>query len=795
MLSSTINPELAYDADRIMRLKHAVQTEPLAICTERAHLWTQYFKKFKPQRKPASIQIAEALKQVLKKKTIHIHPDEWIVGNYTSKRVGGSIYPELHGITALEDLFKFSHRQTNPLKISPLESLKLLKIIPFWSTRFLLAKAYKNPLKTARLISEQLQAHYYLINESAGISHIAPNYEKLLKMGTDGYLAEVNTYQKKVKKRSPAWNFYEGVKIIAEGLAQFGERYADESLNLAKKEQNPQRKQELERIAHVCKTVPRKRATSFHEALQSLFFAQIAINLESLDNSVCPGRMDQYLFPYYAEDLQTGRITRAKAKELVAAFSIKMSEIIPVFSERITKVHGGMFNGQVVVVGGLKPDGTDGVNELTYIFLEVMDELRMRQPNYHARIHADSPSKYVKHLNTILSNGGNSPALYNDDQIVPTLIQNGYTAEDARNYTGIGCVEPVSQGKSFASTDAALVNVPIILELALNEGKPFGKQIRSGAKTQPVSKMKSMEDVKLAFETQLQYQFQKLHKDLNAIEIANKTLHPTPLSSMLLDGCIESGKCSTAGGAQYNFSGVQCVAPTNTGDALYAIEKAVFVDQQLSLTQLVSHLKNNFSETHWLTYFRNLDKFGNDQAEVDQWTLYVINTFHQRITRYENTRGGKYTMGIYSVTCHQHFGEITGTLPDGRRKGEAFAAGLSPSNGMDQKGPTALLNSVNRIDFSKTANGVNFNVKFDSHTLRGQGGPSILGSLIKTYFRRGGMQMQVNVLDPQVLIDARDNPDLYPYLLVRVSGYSAYFNDLTPAMKEELIRRSNLKVA
>ncbi|MBA4366104.1 MAG: formate acetyltransferase, partial [Desulfobacterium sp.] len=341
--------------------------------------------------------------------------------------------------------------------------------------------------------------------------------------------------------------------------------------------------------------------------------------------------------------------------------------------------------------------------------------------------------------------------------------------------------------------DAALVNVPLILELALNQGKRFGSRFRSGAKSMPVKKMKSMDDVKTAFEVQLADQLSRLMKDLQAIEIANRKYHPTPLSSCLLDGCLESGICSTAGGARYNFSGIQCVAPADTGDSLYAIEKSVFMDKKITLPALVEQLIQNLPDKQLRAYLRGIEKFGNDHSDADKWTVYVIDKFTDELNRYQNTRGGRYVTGLYSVTLHEYYGRITGALPNGRKMGESFASGISPSNGMDRLGPTALINSINRIDFTKTANGINFNLKFDSQTLRGSTGKLALKNLLSTYFRKGGMQAQVNVLDPAILLAAKENPDLYPNLLVRVSGYSAYFNDLSPKMKDEIIQRSCLK--
>ncbi len=778
--------------DRVTRLKAAVQESAPGICTERALIWTRYHRHPANRRKPAAIQMAEALQRVLTQKSIAIYPDELIVGNFTAKRVGGSLYPELHGLPMLEDLFKFPTRKTNPLQITRREQWDLLKIIPFWSRRWLGYRTYPTLGRRLRFILHQLRGEYYLINESGGIAHLAPDYARLINDGTDVIAAEARRRQAEAEPGSERAHFYAAVRIIAESLARFGERYARRAETMAARESDSVRRAELKAIAAVCRRVPRQPAASFHEALQAVFLAQIALNLESLDNAICPGRMDQYLFPFYARDLEAGILTPARARELVAAFCIKMAEIVPVFSERLTRIHGGMFNGQVVTVGGVDADGRDAVNDLSHLFLDVMDALRMRQPNFHARLHDGSPKTYRDRINAILAAGSNSPALYNDEIIVETMCRQGYRLEDARDYTGVGCVEPVSQGRSFASTDAALVNVPILLELALNEGRRFGTRCRTGVPTPPVSAMRAMADVRRAFEAQLEFQLTRLVDDLHAVERANRLYHPTPLTSMLLDGCLENGACSTAGGARYNFSGIQCVGPADAGDALFAIEQAVFRDRKISLTALFGQLRDDWPDPEMRSYFLRLPKFGNDDPAVDGWTRYVVERFNHILARFRNTRGGAYTTGLYSVTAHQYFGELTGALPHGRQQGQAFASGIAPVNGMDRQGPTALINSVNRLDFTQTANGINFNIKLDPFTLRGKTGRAGLNGLVQTYFRRGGMQMQVNVLDPEMLIEARDHPERHPHLLVRVSGYSAYFNDLTPAMQEEIIQRSCL---
>lgn len=781
---------MRHHSKRIDALKEAVQGAMPGVCTERAMIWTRYFKAGENRKKPPTIQIAGALTEVLKNKSIRIYPDELIVGNYASKRVGGAIYPELHGVPVIAEAHRFAKRKTNPLELSSKELRQLLSIVPFWLPRFLAMKLETGFVRKLALIADQLTAKFYLINELGGVAHIAPDYAKLIAVGTEGIASEAAGYQKNTPPGSETWCFYEGVKIIAEGLARFGERYADLAGEMASEEEEPERKAELETIARVCRRVPRRGAETFHEALQSLFFTQIAVNLESLDNGICPGRIDQYLYPYYKANLEDPSFSPWKAKELLAAFSIKMAEIIPVFSKPMMRFHGGMFNGQVVTVGGVDESGNDASNELSDLLLEIMDELRMRQPNFHARVHRFSPEAYRQKINRVLASGSGSPALYNDEVIIEALCRNGYREADARNYTAVGCVEPVCQGKSFSSTDAALFNLPIMLELALNEGRRFGSFFRSGRKTKPANRMRSMEDVREAFEGQLSFFVERLIGDLHLVEKANHKEHPTPLSSALLEGCLKSGRCSTGGGAVYNFSGIQCVGPADTGDALHAIDRAVFQERKLSLPRLVELLRKDIPDEKWLLYFKGLEKFGNDEPEADEWTRYVIDAFDSALSGYASTRGGRYATGLYSVTAHQYFGKITGALPHGRRRGEPFASGIAPVNGMDRKGPTALLNSVNSIDFTRIANGVNLNLQFDRALLKGEKGASLLDALLKTYFERGGMQVQVNTFDPRILVEARDNPLKYPHLLVRVSGYSAYFNDLAPAMKDEIIGRT-----
>lgn len=780
---------------RLDRLKEKVLNYPPSICAERAILVTEFFKKKENRKRPMVIQKAMALAYILDRKTVRIYEDELIVGTTTSKRVAGPIFPELHGLPVMEDLFNFSDRNVNPLKIHKHEKTKLLtEVVPFWLTRFLGYKAM-NGMDLIRFVTDQLNPKFYLINETGGIGHLIPDHERVLERGLEGIKEDIRSKLNKTGLDEAARNQYEAMIISCDGIINYAEKVAEKAEEMMGNEADPHRRSELETIVSNLRHAPRYPAETFHQAVQAVWLVHTAVFIEGLDNGISFGRVDQYLHSFYKRDLINGTITRDQAKEILGCLGIKSSEIIPVFSSKIGECHGGFLSGQAITLAGTDKDGKDLTNDLTYMMLELMDEVRLRQPNYHARIHDGSPKPYIDKIMSNLVKGVNSPALYNDRVIINSLKKCGYSDDDANEYATLGCVELLSAGKTFGSTDAALVNIPICLEMALNEGKLFRDRSRKGAPTKAIATFKNIEEVKEAFQTQLQFVIDRLVKVLEPIELANRDFHPTPLTSVLTQGCIESGKDVTAGGAIYNFSGVQGVGVTDVGDSLYAIDQLVFQRKKYTLQELVKALKSNFKEDAKLkSELLNLPKFGNDSSEVDAFSRWVSDTYFDTFNGKMNTRGGKFVAGYYSTTTHYSFGKQTGALPNGRAQGQPFSSGIAPMNGADVLGPTAMFNSVTALDFERAHNGVNVNAKFDTATLKGEHGKMILESLLLTYFKQGGMQVQLNVLDTEMLKDAKLHPEKYPNLLVRVSGYSAYFNDLSPAMKDEIIQRSCLNV-
>jgi formate C-acetyltransferase len=776
--------------ERVLALDAAIRAAAPALCAERALLVTRYFKGLKGER-PMAVQKAEALSAVLRGKVVRIWPGELLVGCFTSHRVGGGLYPELHGVAVLEDLLRMDSRAVNPLTIDPGDRRRLLiEVLPYWAPRMLAVRG-RPLLESIRFVADQLAPTFHLVNESGGVAHLVPDYARLVAQGTDGLRREAAERQAVFGEGTPEADFLGAVRIACDGLDAFADRYRAEAERQAAIQQEPASAAELGRMAQVCARVPRQGARSFHEALQSILFAQIALNLESLDNAISPGRLDQILWGFFEADLAAGRITPGGALELLACFALKLCEIVPAFSRRLTRFHGGLFNGQVVVVGGLDRSGHDATNDLSYLCLELMDRLRTRQPNWHARLSPASPATYRRRIAAALAAGAVSPALYNDQVIVPLVRQRAASDEDARDYATVGCVEPVVAGKSFWSTDAALFNLPLCLELALNRGRRFGGWRRLGAATGPAERCGSVAEVVALLRAQLEHAVGRLLTDLHRVEAQNARWHPTPLTSALLDGCLASGRDASSGGATYNGSGVQGVGLIEVGDALAALDQVVFRRGQASMAEVVDACRRDFRGREALrARLRAAPKYGNDDPAADGHVAEVMRLFAGALSRGRSARGGGYVAGFYSVTAHQAFGEEVGALPSGRRAKAPFSSGLSPGSGADRKGPTAALLSQAHLPLSEAKNGVNFNLQLAPWAVQGEAGATWLQALVDGGFAAGCMQLQVNVLDPKILVEARDHPGRYPGLLVRVSGYSAYFDDLAPSVKQEIIERT-----
>lgn len=773
--------------DRIETVRKDLIGTPVHLCPERAYLITEFFREHDDREEPMAVRKAKALRYLLANKEVIIFGGERIVGNAGKNRKVCLMQPELASAFMAQEILWMDRRKTNPFVISWRDRLKLATgVLPYWLLRSMPSRMFPSPVRMAKYIKHQLKPTYYLINEAGGIGHFLPDYKKMLELGTRGYRKTLEGGNEPI---------HEAARIVCEGLEIWAVRFAKKAAEMARRERDPQRKAELEEISAVCGKVPREPAETFQEALQSLWFTHLAVMLESLNSAVSFGRIDQYLYPYYQKDIDEGRITRDDAIELLLQFSAKATEHVLLLSQAISEYHGGYLVVQAAIIGGTDPEGNDTVNPLTYVMLDVMERHRMRDPNYQARVHGGSPPEYLSRALDVARQGCGSPALFNDEAVVPSLVAHGIPLEDARDYGIVGCVEPSIPGKSFLSTDAGLFNLPICLELALNRGHRLNGRLRVGAATPDPLAFGGMDDVIEAFREQLNYQVDRMIDDFRIVEKGNMEYHPTPLSSLLVEGCMESGSDLTEGGAIYNSSGIQGVGVADVADSLAALHTLVFDEKKLSMRELIEALRADFEGYEAVrTALARAPKYGNDLNLPDRYADLVVMMWHDSLARHRSLRDGAYVPGYYSVTCHVAFGGLTGALPSGRKAGEPFASGVGAACGADRCGPTALLNSVSSLDSSLMANGNALNLRFDPVDIEGDKGLGILVGLTKGFFERGGMEIQLNVLDPEMLQDARANPGKYPELVVRVAGYCAYFDDLPDSAKAEIVNRTRLKV-
>lgn len=749
----------------VVALRAAHDASVPGLGAERAIHYTDFYKT--SHEPSAALKKARALADHLARRTIEIADGEMFAGHHTEHRIGAICYAELAGVVMLEDIFRFETRATNPLHVDPASRRELLlSVIPYWLPRNLAAKAF--PLsKVVRNVREQLRADQFIIPETGGIAHFVPDYPEVLAQGTDGLRARIEVRLEDGSLTAGQGNQLKANLIALDGLDAFADRYRA----LAEQQGRGD-------LADVLKQVPRRPAQTLRQALQMLWLFQMVIQIESLDQGVSLGRMDQYLYPLYRKEVADGTFDADAFRDLFCGFCLKLSEVIPLFSDRLTEMFAGLPIGQAITLGGLDAKGEDASNELTFLLLDVIDQFKTRQPNWHARISAKSDPVYSTRVFEVIGRGGGSPAVFNDDVIMPTLGKRFDAPDRLWDYATIGCVELGIAGASCTSSDAALFNYARILETVLGRDRTLGS-------------IGSMGDLMAALETELRAQVVYLKENLDAIETSSRVHHPVPLSSVSVEGCIEQARDFTDGGARFNASGIQAVGLADLANSLAAIETLVFERKEVGLLDLAKACRTDFADNPVLkAKMIGADKFGNDKARVDHIANQLMALFDRVISENVNTRGGRWMAGIYSMTCHRSMGRKMGALPSGRLAGAPLADGIAPVDGSDCLGPTASLNSVAQLNANNFPNGINLNLKFDANTVKGKAGAALLQGLVKGYFRQGGMQVQINVLDPAVLLAARKNPDAHRNLLVRISGYSAYFVDLSPEMQDEIIART-----
>jgi formate C-acetyltransferase len=778
---------------RVERLRGRIIDAPRELCIERARYLTQSMAK-NWDLHPLT-RMSMALAHILDNMSVVIRDDELIVGCRTSKLSGAPLFPENKSKWIEGDLETIEQRVLQQVLITEEQQRELRQdILPFWRGRTVEDRL--EDLLPADVASDMDKYVFTMVLEiTYGIGHFTMNHPRVLKLGLSGIIAEA---QERYNALTPEERlgdkglFYDAVIRSLRATVRFANRYADLAASLAEDETDPDRAEELRTIARVCRRVPEHPAETFHEAVQCVYFIHLVAQIESGGNSISLGRIDQILYPYYVADRQAGRIIPEQARELLSLLFIKTNEIWNILEEAYIPGGEGVEGKttQNVTVGGVGADGEDATNELSYIGLDAYADVRTVQPNFGVRLGPNAPEDFFRRAVAYAID--EVPLhLFNDEVVIESLQGAGHTLEDARNYGVVGCLEPNAQGKSFGSTFAVQFSGVKCVEFALSNGidNIFGYQ--SGIESGDPARFTSFVDVWNAYGAQVSYFIRQMARGMAALDQAIAELVPSPFASAMIDGPMDKALDLTRGGAVYNSTGVQLIGFSNVVDSLYAVSKAVFEDGVMSLGELASCLAEDWDGAEdWRSHFLyKIPKYGNDD-EVDAMAAKVLDHFCDELLKHRNYRGGAFWPGVFTVGFHVAMGAFAGASADGRHAGDVLGNGITPTNGCATSGPTAVLNSVTKLPLTRTYNGANLIMRFNASSLK----PNILMALVQAYFRRGGFQIQFNMIDSATLRDAQVHPEKYRDLVVRVSGYSALFTGLSEIAQDEIISRMEYKV-
>jgi pyruvate formate-lyase/glycerol dehydratase family glycyl radical enzyme len=733
---------------------------------------------------------------------IDIAPGELIVGSPTLKPRAAQLYPEVQAGWLDAELDIVATRAWDPLDISDEDKDELRRdILPFWQGRTIAERLFAQcPEDTANLIylepgvwptkSTGLIDNYSLIQK--GIGTVAPNYRKVLELGVRGILKQIDEHAAALDMTDtdnvPKALFYEAARMSLQGLVELAGRFAALALEKAHAETDETRRAELMRIHEVCLHVPYNSPRNFYEAVQAFWFTHLAIRIELSGHSLSPGRFDQYMIPYLTTDRD-----REEALELIESLFIKFSETMLFVNTDTSKFYTGVPQWQNFNLGGRTIDGRDATNELSYICIDAMIDVRIVQPDISVRIHPDSPEAFVLKACELSRVGTGHPKFYNEDLISYSMACKGLTVAESRDFAIMGCVEPRVQAKEGTHLTGGFINLPAALELALNNGvwRYTGKQI--GLPTGDAREFTSFEQVLEAYKAQLAHMIRHMFV-VNAIaETAYSELLCSPFLSAITEGCIESGRPLQKGGAVYNFGpAANNIGIADTGDSLAAIKKLVFDEQRLTMNQLLTAIENNFEgyEDVRTTLLHDSPKYGNDDDYVDDITRVAAHVSNDEVMKYYNIFGGQAQSGNVGVNSHMSFGTVVGALPSGRKASQPLADNSSPSQGSDRLGPTALARSVGKLDLAPFRNGTLLNLRLSPQSVVGPDGLRKMASFVRGLCDVGCWHAQFNLVDTCTLRDAQENPEQYADLLIRVAGYSAYFTQLHSDVQEEIIRRT-----
>ncbi|MFZ0281787.1 MAG: formate C-acetyltransferase/glycerol dehydratase family glycyl radical enzyme [Bacteroidales bacterium] len=772
--------------DRIRSLRQKTLSAKRSLSLEQAKIITRVYTE--NENLPVCLKRAAALAASLREMPLLIDPEELITGNRTPGIRSGVVFPEA-GISWLgTEIETLNTRPQDQFFVNNEDISYFREVIePFWKGKTLEDHIYSELGEDLPLLEKVVKIN----QKDHAQGHICPNVKKWLEYGPAGLLRIAR--ERLEKDDSSKADFYKSVIISLEASCDFIQRYSKLAQELADEQPEPVLARNLKEMSVICANISQNPTSGFREALQSVWFLFVILHMESNASSFSPGRMDQYLYHFFQSDLKSGKISSASALELIDALFIKFNQIIYLRNANSARYFAGFPIGFNVTVGGQNEIKEDVVNELSYLFLKAQDHIRLPQPNLTARLHKSSSPDFIEECTRIIGLGTGMPQIVNDESIVPALESSGVSHKDAMDYAVVGCVELSGSGNFLGWSDAAMFNLVKVLELTLNNGICMltGEQV--GLKTGYLSDYENYADLENAFAKQIDFFIRRMTKACEVVETIHQLHLPSPLLSSVVDDCLDKGLDVTAGGAKYNFSGIQAIQIANIADSLSVLKQLVFERKLVSREKLLEALHSNFegNETLRQICINKVPKYGNDVESVDNEGAKWLTFFAGELKKYKNYRHGDYHMGLYTVSAHVPMGRNVGATPDGRLSQSPLAdGGISPMYGRDKTGPTAVLNSVSRLPFNLASNGSLLNMKFLPSFFNTEGVRSKFSSMLRAFVELKIHHVQFNVVTPEELLKAKSDPDSYRGLTVRVAGYTAYFTELAEDLQNEIIQRT-----
>lgn len=789
--------------ERMKEFREEVLDEKPYIDAQRAILATLAYKENLNQ--PRVMVRAKMLEKVLDNMSIYIEDKSLLAGNQATKNRNAPIFPEYTMEFVMNELDQFEKRDGDIFYITEKTKEQLREIAPFWQNNNLRARGEALLPEEVRVFMET--GVFGMEGKlNAGDAHLAVNYERILKDGLRGYEKRVKEYKATLDLTNPdnvdKYCFYNAVLIVLKAVRNFANRYSVLAKDLAEKEMNQKRKIELLEISRICSKVPYEPAETFQEAVQSVWFIQLILQIESNGHSLSYGRFDQYMYPYYDRDIKNGTIKESEALELLTCLWIKTLTINKVRSQAHTLSSAGSPMYQNVTIAGQTTDKKDAVNDLSFLVLKSVAQTRLTQPNLTVRYHKNINKHFLDECVEVMRLGFGMPALNNDEIIIPSFMDWQVKEEDAYNYSAIGCVETAVPGKwGYRCTGMSYINFPRMLLCTMNNGVDLTSNKRFTKGYGYFTEMESYEELLKAWDKTIREITRYSVIVENVIDKASERDVPDILCSALTDDCIARGKTIKEGGAVYDFiSGLQ-VGIANMADCLAAIKKLVYEEKKITRQELWDAILDDFSSPEnkkiQEMLIREAPKYGNDDDYVDQLIVEAYDSYIEEIEKYPNTRynrgpiGGIRYAGTSSISANVGQGMLTMATPDGRNAFEPLAEGCSPAHNSDKNGPTAVFKSVSKLRTNKITGGVLLNQKMTPQMLSTEENRQKLELLIKTFFNRlHGYHVQYNIVSKETLIDAQKHPENHKDLIVRVAGYSAFFNVLSKKTQDDIIGRT-----